>query len=67
LRPDDEPIAVNPVEGRKVMKLHRYQSESSLLSTNDAGSAHEKGSFAQLQIPGIDCDQATMAVQYEDF
>jgi hypothetical protein len=66
VRPDDDPIAVNPVEGRKAMKLYRYESESSLLSISDPEAANGKGSFAQLQIPGIDCDQPTMEVQYED-
>jgi hypothetical protein len=66
VRLDDDPIAVNPVEGRKAMKMMRYQSDSSLISLHDAGSNHGKGSFAQLQIPGIDNDLSIMAVQYED-
>jgi hypothetical protein len=65
-RHDDDPIAVNPVEGKKVMKLLRYQSDSSLASNDLSESSPKAGSFAQLQIPGIDCHQQTMAVQFED-
>lgn len=53
---DDEPILVQPVEGRKAMKML-----SADMDVDHAGAV-----FAQLQIPGMDSHHRGMAVQYED-